>query len=308
MAEELHDAMKCWGTDEQVLIDIICSKSFEEIQEIAAEYEELAGKTLIDHIKSEVGGDFEDILVGLCTPRPVYDANLLHKSMDGMGTNETLLSEVLAYRSTEELIAAEAAYDEIHADEEDLKTKIEGDTSGNLQKLCLTCFDEVDEKEDLDDDEKIEEDCEDLNKAGEKKWGTDEGVFIRLLGGCSREYREKLYWKYPDVSKNGYSLTKAIKSEFSGTIEKLLCALVEPTEIHYAEALNKAMVGMGTDEAVLIRVLVTQKERSLQKIGEYYLKTYERSLKSHIESEVSGNFKKALISVLDNWCKLGEDE
>merc|ERR1711994_528846 len=236
--------------------------------------------------------------VGLCEDRAVYDAKLLHKSMKGLGTNETLLSEVLCYRTKDELKAIEEAYNEMY--DKDLKTMIEGDLSGNTEKLALKLLEPEDEKQVLEDVQK-------LYKAGQGKLGTDEGVFIRILGGSSREYREKLYWSYAENTKKGTALTKAIKSEFSGTLEKMLVALVEPTHIYYVGVLNKAMKGMGTDEAAIIRVVVTQKERYLQQIAEEYLKKYSRTLEKHVESEVSGDFKKALQATFDNFAKLGED-
>lgn len=302
MAEALYNAMKGWGTDEDGLINVVCATSFEDMAAIREEYGGVSdGKDLIKHIKSEISGDFKKAMVGLCTDRAEYDAMLLYKAFKGFGTNESLMTEVCCYRTKDELKSIEAAYNTLYEEEDvDLMTKIENETSGNVEKAILKCFDEVDEKQDPEDDEMIEEECVKLYKAGEKKFGTDEGTFIRIIAGASREYREKLYWKYPEVSKKGYSLTKAIKSEFSGTLEKVLVALVEPTHIHYAEKMHKAMAGLGTNEDTLIRCVVTQKERYLQQIAEYYLQKYEVGLKQHIASEISGDFKKCLITVMED--------
>jgi len=146
-----------------------------------------------------------------------------------------------------------------------------------------------------------------IRQGKKKRFGTDEGVFIRILGGNSRAHREAIYWKYPDVAK-GWSLTKAIKSEFSGTLEDALVNLVTPTHIYYAETMRAAMKGIGTNEDKLIRCIVTQKERYLQQAGEHYLEKYDRSLASAIDSEISGDFKKAVLLTLEKFCKLGDDE
>lgn len=305
MAEELREAMKGWGTDEGGLIDVICVKTFEEMAEIRQSYTDDIGRDLIKDIKSECSGDFEDILVGLCRDRARYDAELLRKAMKGMGTNETLLSEVLCYRTKDELKAIEEQYDEMY--DTDLKTAIENDLSGNTEKLALKLLEPEDYERDPEDEKQVLEDVEKLYKAGQGKFGTDEGVFIRILGGSSREYREKLYWSYAENTKKGTALTKAIESEFSGTLEKMLVALVQPTYLYYIDVLFEAMDGMGTDEDTLIRVLVTQKERHLQKIAEEYLNAKGKTLEKHIESECGGNLQKALQAVLDNFAKLGED-
>merc|ERR1711860_62508 len=87
----------------------------------------------------------------------------------------------------------------------------------------------------------------------------------------------------------------------------MLVGLVEPTYIHYIDTLWDAMDGMGTDEDTIIRVIVTQKERELQKIAEEYLKAKGKTLEKHIESECGGNLQKALQNVLDNFAKLGAE-
>merc|ERR1719192_2267958 len=296
--------MKGWGTDEGGLIDVICSKTFEEMDAINNDYTENIERDLIKDIKSECSGDFEDILVGLCTNRAKYDAALLHKALAGMGTNEKLLTEVLCYRTKDELKEIEEAYNEEY--DTDLKTALENDLSGNTEKLALKLLDPADYERDPEDEKQVLEDVEKLYNAGQGKWGTDEGVFIRIIGGSSREYREKLYWSYAENTKKGSSLTSAIKSEFSGDVERALVALVTPTHIYYAEQLHDAMEGMGTNDTKLIRCIVTQKERYLQQAAEHYLQTYGQSLESDIKGDTSGDYERALIAICDNFAKLGE--
>ena len=60
-------------------------------------------------------------------------------------------------------------------------------------------------------------------KAGEKKLGTDESVFVRVL--CSRSFRQlnATFDEYSKISKN--DIEKAIKSEMSGNLE-LACLAI----------------------------------------------------------------------------------
>jgi len=65
------------------------------------------------------------------------------------------------------------------------------------------------------------------------------------------------------------------------------------------------MKGLGTNEKELIRFTVCMKERYLQEIAEEYLEKYKKTIEKHIDSEISGDFKKAMLAVFDNFAKLG---
>jgi len=144
MASELRKAMKGWGTDEGALINIICSTSYEDMAQINKDYSEQFDRDLIKDIKKECSGNFEDVLVGLCTDRSEYDAALLRKAMKGIGTNESLLIEVLCTRSASEIEGIKEAYNKLY--DKELSTAIEGETSGNFEKLLIKLLDCEEEK------------------------------------------------------------------------------------------------------------------------------------------------------------------
>ena len=59
--------------------------------------------SIAEEVKSECSGNYKTFLVSmLCDPTEV-DAQALHKAMDGMGTTETILIEIICNRTNEEL-------------------------------------------------------------------------------------------------------------------------------------------------------------------------------------------------------------
>ena len=54
---------------------------------------------LIKNLKSELGGHFEDCVIALMRLPEEFDAWSLHKAMAGLGTDESVLIEILATRS-----------------------------------------------------------------------------------------------------------------------------------------------------------------------------------------------------------------
>lgn len=66
---------------------------------------------LIEDLKSELGGHFEDVVLALVRPPADYLCKQLHKAMEGMGTNEHTLIEILCSRSNSEVQEIVNAYE-----------------------------------------------------------------------------------------------------------------------------------------------------------------------------------------------------
>lgn len=104
--------MKGFGTDEQTIIDILTSRSNNQRQEIAKYFTNSLLRDVIDDLKSELGGKFEDVIVALMMLPEQYLCKQLNKAMDGMGTDESTLVEILCTKSNEEVQRLVAVYED----------------------------------------------------------------------------------------------------------------------------------------------------------------------------------------------------
>ncbi|KAM8974321.1 annexin A2 [Pelodytes ibericus] len=76
-ASELKSSMKGLGTDEDTLIEIICSRSNQELQAIQAAYRELYKTELEKDIVSDTSGDFRKLMVALAKGKRQEDGSVV---------------------------------------------------------------------------------------------------------------------------------------------------------------------------------------------------------------------------------------
>lgn len=289
----LRNAIEGLGTTEKTLVEVLTQRSNAQRQLIVNAYHKATGRTLVDDLKGDTHGDFEDLLVALVTPTAVYDCHEVIKAIKGAGTTEGTLTEIFASRSNKQIRALSEVYFEetgrslLH----DLKLEVSGDYGTALLILAEGKRDESTHV----DSAKAKADAKALYEAGEKKWGTDEGKFIDILCHRSIPQLRQTLVEYKNISKK--TLQESIESEMSGNLEKLLVAVVKcvksvPT--YLAERLFKSMKGLGTTESILTRILVSRSEIDLLDIRAEYKKLFGYSLYSQLESEVSGSYGDAL--------------
>ncbi|XP_055684448.1 annexin B11 isoform X2 [Lutzomyia longipalpis] len=296
-AQALRKAMKGFGTDEDALINVICRRSNEQRQIIAREYKTNFGKDLIEDIKSETSGNFENLLVALMTPIVDFYAKELHDAMSGVGTDEDVLIEVLGSMSNYEIHTIKFAFEKIYG--QSLENQLISETSGNFKRLLVSlCVGGRDESG-VTDPVAAQNDARELLKAGELRIGTDESTFNMVL--CQRNYAQIRLICDEYQKMTGHTLEKAIRKEFSGDIMEGLLAIIgvvcNKTE-YFASLLKKSMAGIGTNDRQLIRLVVTRCEIDMADIKTAFERLYGKSLKSWIKGDTSGHYKHALYALI----------
>ncbi|XP_063704872.1 annexin B10-like [Culicoides brevitarsis] len=135
-------------------------------------------------------------------------------------------------------------------------------------------------------------------RAAMKGFGTDEEKIINIVANRANFQRQAIINAF--ASQFGRDLLKDLKSELSGKLEDVVLGLMMKPEEYICKQLNKAMVGMGTDEEALIEILCSRTGEEMRVITKKYDEMYNKSLANHVGTETSGDFRELLTRICSN--------
>ncbi|XP_053103493.1 annexin A13 isoform X1 [Hemicordylus capensis] len=224
-ARELRKAMKGAGTDEAVLIEILCTQINQQIISIKDAYKRIFDRDLESDVKSETRGSFRKILLSVLQANrdqeikinenlAQNDAKDLYEAGEGRwGTDELAFNDVLAKRNYMQLRATFEAYKQLTG--KDIEDSIKSETSGDLEKAYLTLV-------------RCSRDCQAYFATclydAMKGAGTDEETLIRIVVTRAEIDLQTIKEKFQQMYNK--SLAEAIQSDTSGDFKKLLIALL----------------------------------------------------------------------------------
>jgi len=279
------------------LIEIVSHRSNAQRQNIVQAYYNHYNINILDDLKTELSGHFKEAVIALFYTPIDYDCFQLYKAMKGLGTNEDTLIEILATRSNNTINAIKARYPQMYGKE--LVRVVESDTSGFFRQILLELL-KAERPNNPNPDQKQCEDCAKmLYDAESLKKEALQRTYILMFTQKSREefaLISKIYYQW-------YSKTflDAIESNFSGDVRKVLkaitYALLSPSE-YFAYRINKAIKGFGTNDTILIRVLVSRDEIDINRIKRYYKQLYKKELYDAVSEDVSGDYKNLLLALI----------
>ncbi|KAJ8284887.1 hypothetical protein COCON_G00037370 [Conger conger] len=294
--EVLRKAMKGFGTDENAVIELLGSRSNKQRVPLLMAYKTTYGKDLISDLRSELTGNFEHLVLTMLKTPTQLAADELREAIQGAGTDEACLIEILASRNNAEIQEINAIYKAEYGKK--LEDAIISDTSGHFRRLLVSLSQgNRDERENVDISV-AKQDAQRLYAAGENKVGTDESQFNAILCARSKPHLRAVFQEYQQMS--GRDIEKSICREMSGDLETGMVAVVKcikNTPLYFAERLHKAMQGAGTKDRTLVRVMVSRCEVDMLDIRQAYVQKYGKSLYTHISGDTSGDYKKLLLKL-----------
>ena len=294
--DELRKAMEGFGTDEDALIKIVAYRNNRQRQKIKDDYKATYGRDLIADLKKELHGKLENAMVALFLDPVEYDAQSLKNAMKGAGTDEDTLIEIIASRPPPILQAISATYEKLY--NKKLEDDVHKETSGTLRNLLISLLQCKRRVNNNPNQQECAQIAKEIFDAGEKKLGTDESVFNKYFATLSPSELCCVAQNYHKLT--GHTILDAIDKEFTGNREKafrtVVYATISPSE-YFANRVNDAIKGFGTNDKLLMRVLITRDEIDMPQIKQYYKQLFGKDMVQAVESDISGDYKKLIVGL-----------
>ncbi|KAM4527163.1 annexin A3b isoform 1-T2 [Odontesthes bonariensis] len=222
------------------------------------------------------------------------DVSALRTAIEGLGTTEKTLIEVLSQRSNAQRQLIARAYEK--ATGRTLVADLEGDTHGDFEDLLVALITPP-----------AVYDCHEVIKAM-KGPGTTESTLTEIFASRSNGQIKALSDVY--LEETGRLLTHDLKSEVSGDYGEALLILAEgkrddSTNVDNAKAKADAKAlyeagekKWGTDEMKFVDILCHRSIPQLRQTLIEYKNLSKKTLQESIESEMSGDLEKLLVAVV----------
>ncbi|XP_037340535.1 annexin A3b [Pungitius pungitius] len=139
---------------------------------------------------------------------------------------------------------------------------------------------------------KVEEDVSALRKAIEGL-GTTEKTLIEVLTQRSNAQRQLIAKAYEKAT--GRKLIADLEGDTHGDFEDVLVALVTLPGVYDSQEVIRAIKGAGTTESTLTEIFASRSNSQIKALSEAYLAETGKSVVHDLQSEVAGDYGKALV-------------
>jgi hypothetical protein len=297
-AQQLRECLKGKQDKEEGIINITLKYTKRDRQGLKEMYKTCFGRDLQEDLAKELGGNFKETMVALYDSPPVYDAKCLYKAMKGLGTDEDTLIEIICTRPNFVLKQIKEEFKKLYNKE--LEKWVEKETSGDLKKILISLLQCNRSENPRPNEEECKKTAEEIFKNGEGRLGTDETLFRKVFAISSPAELYSINKHYIDLTTRG--LKAAVEKEFSGDIKKALQTILDgiicPSE-YFANRVNKAVKGLGTNDKMLVRVLVSREEIDIPQMRIHYKTIGNKEMVDDVVDDTSGMYQKILKSICE---------
>ncbi|XP_062265840.1 annexin A2 isoform X1 [Platichthys flesus] len=270
--------------DAGTLVRILTNRSNAQRQEVVKTFQEATQKDLNAALKKALSGDVEVLLLDLLMPPLEYEAHRLQKAMEGLGTDEETVLEILCTRSGKKLQEISVAYNRMY--KKDLEKELRGETSGDFAKLVIALLDKEDVPSSVQRD--VQALIASLN--GKK---ADVVPWINILTSRDTDHLNNVFMGLE--LETGKAVEELVEGRFSGEVQQGLMVLVECIESPYAY-LAKRIATM--KPSIVQGVMVSHSEEDLLFIRTAFLKLTGTSLYTALQQkQFKGDHLQALLAI-----------
>ena len=299
-ADGLRGAMKGFGTNEDVLIQILSRPDPLRMALIRTTYSRRFNRSLEEDIKKETSGSFRDGLLAIVRGPLVQDVENVYNAIKGLGTKESMLNDVLLGRSNADLRVIKQEYHKRFGHH--LEADVKGDLSLKTERLFSMVMAATRSEESAPIvPQEIDRDVANLYAATEGRVGADQITVCSIMASRSDGQLRTIAQQFEQ--RYHIKLEKVLEKEFSGHMQDaLLLMLGRATDPSMTAAvqLEDTMKGVGTRDTLLVnRVIRLHWNRAeMDQVKRAYAFRFKRDLITRIQGETSRHYQKLLVTVL----------
>ncbi len=144
--------------------------------------------------------------------------------------------------------------------------------------------------------QQVQQECQALMKAF-KGMGCDKDAVVTIMSNKTSEQCLQLLEGYKQSF--GEDLVIRVKGELSGDFKDLVVALLTPIGILDVQVVIDSIVGMGTDEELLIEILGLRSNQHMAALKHFYLQFHKKDMEKDVSSEgMNSTLKKFFIAIM----------
>lgn len=281
-AEDLHNSIE--NKEVEKVVEIICSRSKEQRLKIAETYVSSFGKELSKAIESKISGNVKDLLLGCLLDKVDFDAGEINRAIKGAGTDEDLLSEIIATRPSRHIAHVRDRYKELYG--ETLAEAIKGDTSKYYKKLLIAIIQGKRSDNPYPNSQKMK-DMVDKLKGSDGKYQND--FFVQYFSTCSYGEICTICRLFESTYKeNVLEVIKSGMDTDAYNFIKLFLHYISDSGTFFAEKLHNFK------EKDLTRILISRSEVNMDEIRDAYKELYKTDLIDDLKEKTKGEYQLGL--------------